>query len=179
VAWPTPHAFVGGDDATSPVMQTLTDSLLFARGAATSTGARKDWFRGTNTLGVTLGTSGTAGAITLDAEDWDYANGHSTVTNTSRYVMQNAGTVEVSAQAVFAANATGQRLIYLAKNGGAEITGTRVEVASAGSAVPTCIFTADHIQVVAGDYLEVYAIQTSGGSLAVSTARLTVELRGV
>lgn len=175
---PVPHTFVAGDDATSAVMQTLTDAILFLLGSATSGGSKKANFRGRGTVAQNLATSGTAAALLLDTEDVDYDNGHSTVTNTSRYTAQAAGWHDVSANVAFTATAAGgQRIAFIAVNG-TERTQTRVEHAPAGTAVPTCIAThSDLVFLNVGDFVEVWGLQTSGGALTVANCALVVEWR--
>lgn len=172
---PVPHTWSAGDYATSTALQTLTDSLLWWMGSATSTGAHRPLLRVRNTVGFSLATSGTPAAIPLDTEDSDTDSWHSTVTNTSRFTAQTAGRLRLAGQAQFAANATGVRVVFLALNG-AELVGTRTEVAAASGTLPTCIATVpDVIPMVVGDYVELWANQTSGGALAGSSALLVGE----
>lgn len=173
---PTPPTFTAGSNATSTVMQAVSDSAAYSLGATTSDGSKKPLFRGTGTVAQSLATSGTAAPLLLDTEQVDYDNGHSTVTNTSRYTAQTAGYHDVAAQAAFAANTTGARVLYLAVNG-AEFIGSRVETAGLVAGAVTAIQTVDTLYLNVGDYVEVWAIQTSGGALNVSTCRLAVAWR--
>ncbi|MFD0393322.1 hypothetical protein ACFQ3Z_15940 [Streptomyces nogalater] len=65
-------------------------------------------------------------SLTLDTEDYDSDNGHSTTTNSSRYTVQVAGTYLVIGSVGLVANATGARAVRLTQNGGA-INGTFVK----------------------------------------------------
>jgi hypothetical protein len=115
------------------------------------------------TAAQTLTTGGYA-ALNFDTEDFDSHNGHSTVTNTSRYTAVLAGIYEVSGGAAFAANATGRRLARLAFNGtviGGSLAGIPANTATVGYSVRTTL-----VRLAVGDYVELQALQESGGNLA-------------
>jgi hypothetical protein len=111
-------------------------------------------------------------SLAIDTEDFDSDGGHSTTTNTSRYVCQVAGTYWLAGMAGFAGNATGNRAARLAVNGTA-IHGTFVKVTAASTStvgVPTFGYAA----LAVGDYVEVQATQNSGVvSPGLSTASST------
>lgn len=101
--------------------------------------------------------------VTFDAEDVDTYNGHSTVTNTTRYTAQVAGWYHVLGHADFQANATGRRAAQLFVNG----TGVRQNespVCTAASSPTTCIVEAS-LYLNVGDYVELALFQTSGAAL--------------
>lgn len=131
----------------------------------------KPIFQGRQTAAQSL-TNGASTAITMDAEDVDSANGHSLVTNTSRYTAVYPGWYSGSPGVSYAANATGQRSADLAKNGtvingGAVLLGA---FATLSTRVPGRKLLA-FLNV--NDYLEGFGFQNSGGAL--NTAVTTVE----
>lgn len=111
-------------------------------------------------------TSSTWTAITFDTEEVDSDGGHSTVTNTSRYTGQTAGWYFVAGLASFAANATGTRRIRFNLNGAAmnasEATTSAQGVGATGIGVTRMVY------LNVGDYIEVFAYQSSGGALNTS-----------
>ena len=112
--------------------------------------------------------SGTFYAVGFDAESWDTDTMHSTASNTSRLVATTSGLYVLEAQIAFAANATGVRSIDVRKNAaGNPASGSLVYSAraSAVSGVVTTVTADVDVQMAAGDYLEIFAAQTSGASL--------------
>jgi hypothetical protein len=103
--------------------------------------------------------------ITFDVEDKDTLNGHSTVSLTDRYVCQRAGSYQVSGAVSFPPNATGFRAVRIWKNGaiinGNTVSHTSVS-ASANHVVSSRVVTVD---LLVGDYVQLVAIQNSGGTL--------------
>jgi hypothetical protein len=102
--------------------------------------------------------------ITLDTEYFDDDGGHSTVTNTSRYVCQVAGRYELTGVAVTSFNTTGLRAAKLAKNG-TTITGSAIFI-QASPSVGTSVLTSIPVQLAVGDYVELHGWQGSGGALS-------------
>lgn len=102
-------------------------------------------------------------SLSLDAELWDSDGGHSTVSATSRYVCQVAGTYAVVGAASIVGNATGGRGVQITVNGNA-ITGTELLTNNNGtgswSGQTVC-----EVPLNVGDYVEVQAYQNSGGAL--------------
>ena len=114
-------------------------------------------------------TTATETAITWNSEVDDNWNGHSVSVNTSRYTAQVAGVYRFSGSAAFQANATGYRLAQLYYNG-TEFNGNcRVYVpAFSSSIIASATLPATTIRMVVGDYVELYAYQTSGIGLTLS-----------
>lgn len=103
-------------------------------------------------------------AVTLDAESYDVGVMHDNVTANTHVTVPTGGDglYLITAQASFAANATGVRALELKKSGTA-ITDTQIVAANVVQYVPL-----QDIQVlVAGDYIEMFAFQSSGGNLNV------------
>lgn len=109
-------------------------------------------------------------SVTFDTEDFDDGGMHSTTSNTSRITIPTggAGTYMVGGMVEFAANATGQRTIYVVLNGTA--TQATVTNVTASGTVASRLACATLVQVVAGDYLELQVNQNSGGALNVSNS---------
>ena len=101
-------------------------------------------------------------AVTLDGEITDTDNVHSLVTNTSRLTIVTPGRYRVLGQIVWPINGTGYRGARLHKNGGMTVTSRIVPCAAA----PVSMQVYDEIICVAGDYIELFSEQTSGGALA-------------
>lgn len=136
-------------------------------------------FEGRQTVAQSL-TNNTSTPITLDTEDIDTDNGHSTVTNTSRYVGATAGRFEVCGKVGFASNATGTRVAWLAKNGTA-INGSGTQVSAAAGGAVTLLPTPRMTVTLNGttDYVEVLGVQTSGGALNTDVTTLDQSILSV
>jgi hypothetical protein len=117
-------------------------------------------------------TSGTWAAITFGAESYDGAGFHSTSTNTSRLTVPTGygGIYNVLASITFEQVAATGLSVQVRKNGAASTA------AALQASIPSFTsLTANHrpivnlcgqLRLVAGDYLEVYALQVSGSNLA-------------
>lgn len=113
-------------------------------------------------------TTAVQAAISFNAEAYDPKGFHSTSVNNTRVTPNVAGTYQVCAMVAFAVNATGDRTCHVKKNGAAIDT-----LPYSGARAASTSLTSGIAQVVGGtvsmngttDYLEVYAIQNSGGNL--------------
>lgn len=117
-------------------------------------------------------TNNTLTLVPLGGESYDSATMHSTVSTTSRVSAPTNGCYNVLAQVSWAANATGRRVITIRKNAaGASGGGTQVaQVGIAASpASGTGVVAATDLMLNAGDYLEIFALQSSGGALDASS----------
>lgn len=101
-------------------------------------------------------------------EDYDNNNGHSTVSNTSRYTVQTAGRFEYLAYISWSIPAAGQREVYVRKNGTTDLRVSYVSTAS-GSVQGSMICQGDALLIV-GDYLEVRLYQATSGSGGVDSS---------
>lgn len=126
--------------------------------------------------GVSVGTgTSTEILMTFDAEAWDTDTTamHSTSSQTSRVIAITPGLYAVNYQVCFPANATGVRYTVLRKNAdGTSGGGTAVHFARQQSASGTgasYVGASVDIQLAEDDYLELFALQNSGGSLTTST----------
>jgi hypothetical protein len=128
-------------------------------------------FEGRQTSTQSL-TSGAGTAILLDTEDVDNDNGHSTVTNTSRYTAQTAGRFQVSGGVGYASNATGARLAFFAINAGNN-NGSGTELAAVGGGAVTLVpARTKTVFLNVGDYVELFGLQSSGGALGTDVTTL-------
>ena len=98
-----------------------------------------------------------------DAEVWDDAAFHSTSVNPTRVTIPVDGTYDLDAWVNFEANATGRRESWFEVNGVTQHARTRLP--SSGSVAGTNFCISKKVELSAGDYIEHYIRQTSGGSL--------------
>ncbi len=82
----------------------------------------------------------------------------------TRYTAQIPGWYEVHGGVSFAQNATGRRMVRIDKNAGLVPGGSSAQVAVSGGTMKTNVSV--FVSMNVGDYVEVYAYQDSGGSLA-------------
>lgn len=111
-----------------------------------------------------LTTSGTAYALLFDTEDIDRDNGHSTSTNTSRYTAQTAGWYYVFGQASITGNVTGSRVAGIRVNGVAGNISQQISAYTLNANTWTAPVSG-MVYLNVGDYVEIWASQTSGASL--------------
>ncbi len=106
-------------------------------------------------------------ACTFDTEDIDRDNGHSTVSNTSRYTGATPGYVWTAYTAAFALSSAGGRAGRIRLNGAdsSQTAGTGVFHVPPSALVS--VISGGGLQYLNGtsDYLELVVLQTSGGAL--------------
>jgi hypothetical protein len=113
--------------------------------------------------------------LTFTSETIDRDNGHSNITNTSRYTAQTAGYYLFNGVIQYASNVTGARRALWQVNGTAPTGGggffqtSSTLIAGTASVVAPPFF----YYLAVGDYVELNAFQNSGGAL------LTVAAGGV
>jgi hypothetical protein len=164
-----PHAWVAGTDyGTATNLNTLTDAIVQMQGGTPVTGTVLDFAVLRQVVTQNL-TNATWTTLTFTQEDLDAANGHSNVSNTSRYVMGNAGYADVRGIASFTPNATGQRSVRVLVNG-AVVNASQVDTLAVGASTATSVAVALTVPVSAGDYVELQAYQTSTATLATYSA---------
>lgn len=130
---------------------------------------------------LTISTSNVWQIVPFDAEIFDIVQSgdspmHDNSTNSARIYIRTSGKYEISGACEFFANATGARTAKINLNsGGSESGGTMLVTQTQGSAgagiitsvsVPTVTVPLD-----AGDYVEMFVRQISGGSLGVTPGR--------
>lgn len=106
-------------------------------------------------------STGVETKIALNASTFDDVGGFDLVNN--RYVAKVAGKYRASGSIGWDSNGTGVRGIGLRKNG---TEFARAQVQPSGTSA-TITSTSDVVSINVGDYIELYGVQTSGGSLNV------------
>jgi hypothetical protein len=106
----------------------------------------------------------------LNTEKYDDANFHNTVTNNGRMTIPAGygGRYAVVGTIRFATNATGFRGARIIKNGDTS-TGVAIAGAQAANGVETFVQVSDQLDLNDGDYVELQALQSSGGDLEVGS----------
>ena len=106
--------------------------------------------------------------ISLGVEAYDSHSAHSTTTNDSRLVAPESGLYTIKAHSAFDINASGIRGLNIRKNAAGVQTGgtdlVMVIIAGNGTTQARPIAAVD-AQLVAGDYIELFCYQSSGGPL--------------
>jgi hypothetical protein len=108
--------------------------------------------------------NGTFTPITFTSETIDRDNGHSTVTNTSRFTAQTAGWYFISGKVAYAANVSGQRLANWNVNG-AQVSMTRYAPITIASIPSFALADNRLVYLNVNDYLELIGYQDSGVAL--------------
>jgi hypothetical protein len=106
--------------------------------------------------------------IAFDSEDFDNDTIHSTVTNTSRLTIVTAGRYLISGIIPYDLNGTGYREARVTKNTVSFINGLRAMIPASGAVATVVALPALETPLIAGDFLELSAVQSSGGSLSTS-----------
>lgn len=122
----------------------------------------------------------TATAVTFDAEEFDTDGFHSTSTNTSRITIPSGkdGKYLFLGVCEFASNSTGNRAIDFRKNGSIAQRGLRVMPVTDSGDV-TNISASAILNLVAGDYVEMFAFQKSGGNLNVDNGQTVTKFYAI
>lgn len=117
-------------------------------------------------------------AVTFNAEDYDIGGLHDTGVNPSRLTAPATGYWQVNAQVSFAQNTVGYRKFYMAKNGTTQIAASAAAVSTGTS---TALVAWATVFLNAGEYVEIFATQTSGAALniAANTGETFAEMRQV
>ena len=129
------------------------------------------------TAGVTL-ANGTVTVLPLQAELYDIVQAgdspsHDNTTSNTRLVARTAGKYTISGTVSFASNATGDRGAYVRLNaagvatGGTLLSTSRSAATAAGSLSVANLPTIER-DLAVGDYIELFALQTAGGTLPTS-----------
>lgn len=110
-------------------------------------------------------------AVAMDSEVYKNSSGmHSNTTNPTRIIAPKTGCYHLSAQAGFATNASGRRVVTIRKNAaGSSTGGTQVLVTGIGAnnTDNTQVQVNMDLELNANDYLEMFVLQSSGGTLNV------------
>ena len=119
-------------------------------------------------------TNNVWGLIALQSEVYDYVQSgdtaaHDLVTDNSRVYIRTSGIYELSGQVQIATNATGVRQAQIRLNaGGSSAAGSLLAVNQqspvTGASTSVGIIPVE-VPLVAGDYVEIFGFQNSGGAL--------------
>lgn len=159
-----PHDWTAGETVTAAKLAKQADAITQLQGGSPADGPL-DFAQLLQIVTQNL-TTATWTSITFTSEGIDSAGGHSTVSNTSRYVAVHTGWYDVKGGVAFAFHATGARSVRFAVNGTPR-AGFEREQAIAVT-YGNCTSISRNIYLAAGDYLELQAFQNSGGTLATS-----------
>jgi len=107
-------------------------------------------------------------AVTFNAEGFDTDAFHSTSTNTSRVTIPAGmgGYYLVTCGSLWASNATGRRQTFVLKNGANDVVAKAGTIAGSSAGIIGSYGSAV-VNLTAGDYIELFVQQSSGGSLDV------------
>lgn len=117
------------------------------------------------TSGAQSLTSGVITVLTFGTESNDNDSMHSVVTNTSRITASRPGIYMLSGYIAFASNSTGERYADILLNSGGTITTQRQPATTTSEMNISTVYPLNK-----GDYVELRALQSSGGALNVTTA---------
>lgn len=165
--WELPLATIGPlTNATATVTAGMV-TAQHARIAPPSDLGDRDRCRATNNANVSC-PNNVATAIGLNTESTDVGGLHSTTVNTSRATAGKAGWYRLEGGGVFAAAAgAGQRQLYLRVNGTTFVALDGSGNPGAADLVPATPSTS--IELAAGDYVELVALQNSGAAVNLLT----------
>lgn len=109
-----------------------------------------------------------AASLSMNSEDFDVTTMHDTAVNNTRVTIPAGGDGKycLIGQVAFAANATGVRSAFFKKNGATSLNSPSYS----GNASAVVALTTAIVSLVAGDYIELWAVQNSGGGLNVGNA---------
>lgn len=114
---------------------------------------------------VTVASSVTLAALAADTEQYDNDSMHSTVSSNSRITIQTAGRYEIGCVVKYSASASGNRSTVFKVNG---TTSYNVDLRTGTGTNTTAISGSRTLVLAAGDYVEVFMFQNSGGDLDVT-----------
>jgi hypothetical protein len=162
---PTPPTFTAGAVLTATQLNTLRDVANFWAAPPRVYA----WASGATSL-----NNSTTTLIAFASEVYDIVQSgdspmHDNTTNNSRLVVRTAGKYRISVQCQFASNATGNRVVSVRLNaagapGGGSLLFVQTQGAVSGTSTSVS-FTAPPYPLSAGDYVEMFASQSSGGVL--------------
>lgn len=115
-------------------------------------------------------TTATLTALSCASEDYDTDTYHDNSSNPSRLTVAKTGLYQVGASVVWDSSTTGTRAIYVVKNGttSTRLAGNDKSASASGAQNISCT-----LSLTAGDYVEFYVYQDSGGSVSlVATEQL-------
>jgi hypothetical protein len=164
--WTAPNTWLAGDTPDYNDMNEISENLRFLH--------TKDKVHAYRSTDEAVADS-TWELLNWDSEDYDNNSMHSNVTNNGRLSCQSDGAYLVNFKVNFATNTTGIRRVMLRKNsGGSDSGGTHLGTWNEdGIATENTSVHGGRVVVLStggtNDYVELFAYQTSGGSLDVKS----------
>lgn len=110
-------------------------------------------------------------AISFDTNAYDVGSVHSTSVNPTRFTAPSTGLYILSCSIQIFPNATGQRVLLWKKNGATDLAYSiaPATASSGGNILPNTVVQ----QLTAGDYVEIFVYQDSGGALSLGNSLST------
>lgn len=172
-AVPQTHTFAGGVWTSSEANSYIRDPIAFLMNKPAAVLRQS--------VAQSL-TSGAYTALTFTTEDLDDdpdgGGAHSNSSNTSRYTAVYAGWYWCSGGASFVASAAGQRAVRYAVNGTA-VSGSETFMDANAAFTTELAARAMLVFLNAGDYVELQAMQSSGGALNTEVTAATQSMFSV
>ena len=101
-------------------------------------------------------------ALSFDSNDFNVGSIHSTTVNPTRFTVPSTGVYSIFGLYRASSNATGTRYAAIKKNGSVYLS---INWSAVSASSDTSINVGLIETLTAGDYIELYAFQTSGGAL--------------
>lgn len=157
---PLPHLFAVGEDVTADNINTYYSGISFLENVPI--------FDGTQATPQSVNNN-TFTAVVIDTNVVDTYNGHSTVTNNTRYTAQVAGWYLPTAGAAWNTSAGGGIRDFRFNKNGTAIAGTLSSYPGTASATTGGSPNSRMVFLNINDYVEFIAFQSSGGALSFDT----------
>lgn len=149
----------------SALWQRLMDTISWIAGTHGKIGDKTPTVRVTKS-GVQSIASGSFVTLTWDTETKDNDALHDNAVSNSRLTAVTAGAYFVFAHVRFGANGTGRRALQFLRNG---VSYSVPENSTDSGTDELSLVLMDVVELTAGQYVEVQALQSSGGALNVTT----------
>lgn len=173
MAYTTPRTWTAGETVTAAIMNTHVRDNLAAIVAAQPLIIPAA--RVTHDANQSIPNS-SATAIAFNTETLDTDTMHDNSTNNTRLTCKTAGIYSIFAQARFASNATGDRILAIVLNGTTTLVNQRVPAVN-GNVTSLNVYTEYSLAV--NDYVEATAFQNSGGALNVQSDGVLTPVLGM
>ena len=160
---PTPAQQVASTPVPAATVNAQGNLATYLAGRTEAGGSRRPLARLLQTVAQPISNSSST-AITFDTEGVDYDDGHSTITNTSRYTAQTQGWYLITFDLTWQANGTGSRTAFLRTNGSAQVQGSVAQVPGSSTGQTEQVGSA-LVFLNVGDYVELMGLQNSGGGI--------------